>query len=180
MTDRAVFLDRDGTLMVDVGYPSDPAQVRLLPGVAQALRACREAGCRLAIVSNQSGVGRGYFDAGAVTAVHGRLLEALAGEGVTIDGTEYCLHAPEDGCDCRKPAPTMILRLADRLGVDPRASLMIGDKSSDIEAGRHAGCRTLLLGPAAADDRIPADFRAADWAAALALLPRALAPCAAV
>jgi D-glycero-D-manno-heptose 1,7-bisphosphate phosphatase len=164
MNRRAVFLDRDGTLMVDVGYPRDPAQVQLLPGVAEGLAACREAGYLLAIISNQSGVGRGYFGPEAVAGVHRQLLALLAERGITVDDAQYCLHAPEDRCDCRKPSPRMILRSAERLGADLQQSFMVGDKPSDVEAGRLAGCRTILL----RDDRSrtdpgAADFVARDW-----------------
>ena len=166
MTARAVFLDRDGTLMADVGYPRHPDQVRLLPGVAEGLAACRDAGFRLAIISNQSGVGRGSFGADAVQAVHRRLLDLLEAEGVQIDDAQYCLHAPEDECACRKPLPLMIERSARQLGAEPSASFMIGDKPSDIEAGRSAGCRTILLSPATdPSDGSAADFVARDWEA---------------
>lgn len=140
--------------MVDVGYPSDPDDVMLLPGVSDALNACLQAGFRLAIISNQSGVGRGYFDADAVTAVHQRLLELLKAEGIGIDDAQYCLHAPEDGCACRKPSPLMLQRSAAKLGADLAASFMIGDKSSDVEAGHRAGCRGILL---RADGGVDAD-----------------------
>lgn len=162
MTARALFLDRDGTLMVDVGYPRHPDQVALLPGVSEGLAACRDAGYLLSIISNQSGVGRGYFGAGAVEAVHRRLLDLLAERGVRIDDAEYCLHAPEDACACRKPSPSMIEQSARRLGADPAASFMVGDKISDVEAGRRAGCRTILLAADAPGD-CPADFVARDW-----------------
>ncbi|AHE97314.1 D-glycero-alpha-D-manno-heptose-1,7-bisphosphate 7-phosphatase [Thioalkalivibrio paradoxus] len=162
MTARALFLDRDGTLMVDVGYPSRPEQVELLPGAAEGLATLRDAGYRLSIISNQSGVGRGYFDATAVQAVHRRLLDLLAARGVCIDDAEYCLHAPEDRCDCRKPSPLMIRHSAGRLGVDPAQSFMIGDKASDIDAGRRAGCRTILLDPAGTGST-QADFTCRDW-----------------
>jgi len=166
MTARAVFLDRDGTLMADVGYPRHPDQVTLLPGAAEGLAACRDAGFRLAIISNQSGVGRGYFGADAVRAVHQRLLDLLAAEGVPIDDAQYCLHAPEDDCACRKPSPLMIERSARQLGVDLAASFMVGDKPSDVEAGRRAGCRTILLSPGTArSDGSTADFVAGDWEA---------------
>jgi len=166
MTARAVFLDRDGTLMADVGYPRHPDQVTLLPGAAQGLAACRDAGFRLAIISNQSGVGRGYFGADAVWAVHQRLLDLLAAEGVQIDDAQYCLHAPEDDCTCRKPSPRMIETSARQLGADPSTSFMIGDKLSDVEAGRRAGCRTILLSRGTApSDGSAADFVAEDWEA---------------
>lgn len=181
MTARAVFLDRDGTLMADVGYPRHPDQVRLLPGVAEGLAACRDAGFRLAIISNQSGVGRGYFGADAVQAVHRRLLDLPEAEGVPIDDAQYCLHAPEDECACRKPSPLMIERLARQLGVDPSLSFMIGDKPSDVEAGRRARCRTILLRP----DEEPtrgnvADFAVGDWGACTRIIlasGKTLEPC---
>jgi D-glycero-D-manno-heptose 1,7-bisphosphate phosphatase len=163
MATRAVFLDRDGTLMVDVGYPRDPDDVRLLPGVVEGLKACREAGFRLAIISNQSGVGRGYFGADAVTAVHQRLLDLLAAGGVHIDDSRYCLHAPEDHCACRKPAPLMIQRSARDLGVDLAASFMIGDKPSDVEAGRRAGCRSILFRRDAGSATGGAELIAGSW-----------------
>jgi D-glycero-D-manno-heptose 1,7-bisphosphate phosphatase len=164
MSDKALFLDRDGTLMVDVGYPSRPEQVRLLPGVAEALAACRDAGYRLSIISNQSGVGRGYFGPEAVQAVHDRLVELLAEQGVAIDDARYCLHAPEDQCECRKPSPLMIRRSAEHLGVDMARSFMVGDKASDIEAGQRAGCRTILFGKETGSaGSARADHVCADW-----------------
>lgn len=164
MTVRAVFLDRDGTLMRDVGYPRRPEDVDLLPGVIEALRACRAAGYRLAIISNQSGVGRGYFGPEAVDAVHGRLLELLSHHGIEIDDAQYCLHAPEDHCACRKPSPLMVRRSAAALGADPAESFMVGDKASDVEAGQRAGCRSILLHLSATDPGYsPADFVARDW-----------------
>ncbi len=156
MSVKALFLDRDGTLMVDVGYPRDPDQVELLPGVVDALTACRQAGYRLSIISNQSGVGRGYFDAATVEAVHRRLVDRLAAHGVLIDDAQYCLHAPEDHCACRKPSALMIERSARQLGADLTQSFMIGDKPSDVEAGRRAGCHTILLRPQPAAPRAAA------------------------
>lgn len=171
MSNRAVFLDRDGTLMQDVGYPRHPDQVALLPGAAEALAACRNVGLHLAIISNQSGVGRGYFDSDAVDAVHTRLLTLLAQKGVQIDDSQYCLHAPEDGCACRKPSPLMIQRSARRLNADLAQSFMVGDKLSDIEAGHRAGCHSILLG----QEDLPQDRNlkchgARDWQAALKLI----------
>jgi D-glycero-D-manno-heptose 1,7-bisphosphate phosphatase len=177
MTVRALFLDRDGTLMVDVGYPRHPDQVTLLPGAAEGLAASHDAGYRLSIISNQSGVGRGYFGADAVEAVHRRLLDLLAGRGVQIDDAEYCLHGPEDACACRKPSPLMIERSARRLGADLATSFMIGDKISDVDAGRRAGCRTILLAAdTPAPDDCPADFVARDWAEIARIVRAAAGP----
>ena len=163
MLAKAVFLDRDGTLMEDVGYPRDPDQVRLLPGVVDGLAACRDAGFKLSIISNQSGVGRGYFGADAVAAVHRRLLELLEAEGIHIDDAQYCLHAPEEHCACRKPSPLMLQRSAAQLGTDLAASFMVGDKPSDVEAGQRAGCRSILLRPDADDTAVGAQRVACCW-----------------
>ncbi len=140
-----VFLDRDGTLMEDVGYPRDPEQVRLLPGVPDALRQLQQAGARLIIVSNQSGIGRGLITPDQAKAVHERLIQQLEGHDVIIDASRYCPHAPGERCACRKPSPVMLQLAASGLGIELGASYMIGDKESDVEAGRRAGCRTVLL-----------------------------------
>jgi D-glycero-D-manno-heptose 1,7-bisphosphate phosphatase len=145
---RAVFLDRDGTLIVDVGYPRDPDDVQLLQGVPEGLRSLRSAGFRLVLASNQSGIGRGIVSKDEARAVHGRFTELLAGQGIELDGAKYCPHAPEAGCRCRKPEPGMLLDAARELGLDLEGSWMIGDKASDVEAGRRSGCGgTVLIAP---------------------------------
>lgn len=150
---RAVFLDKDGTLIVDVPYNVDPSQIRLAPGAAEGVRLLREAGYRLAIVSNQSGVARGYFPESALPAVWERLRELLATEGGGFDAVRYCPHHPRGVvtayagvCDCRKPLPGLLHRAAADLGVDPTDAWMVGDEPKDVEAGRRAGCRTVLVG----------------------------------
>lgn len=153
----ALFLDRDGTIIVDVGYPRDPARVELLPGAAEALAALAPHAA-LVIVSNQSGLARGKFTAAEAAAVHARVVEVLAAAGVTLAGSFYCPHGPDDGCRCRKPAPGLLLEAAAALELDLSASIVIGDKPSDVAAGRAAGCRAgLLFAPADA----PAEARAA-------------------
>ena len=139
----AVFIDRDDTLLQDEGYMTRPEQVRLFPGTLDALLTFQEAGLTLVLVSNQSGVGRGWFSQGEVRAIQERMLELLP--GVEFAALEYCFHLPEDGCPCRKPQPLMILRAAHRLGIDLSRSVMVGDRISDVGAGRSAGCKTLLL-----------------------------------
>lgn len=147
----ALFLDRDGTLIVDVGYPRDPARVALLPGVGAALRALA-ARYALVIVSNQSGLARGRISPDEAAAVHARVVEAFAAEGVRFDGSYYCPHGPDDGCPCRKPAPGMLRQAAADLGLDLAASVMVGDKEADVEAGRAAGCaRAVRFAGEAAD-----------------------------
>jgi D-glycero-D-manno-heptose 1,7-bisphosphate phosphatase len=146
----AVFLDKDGTLVEDVPYNADPARVRLAPGAAEGLAALHAAGYALAVVSNQSGVARGLFPEEALAAVWERLAGLLP--GVPLAGFYYCPHHPGGvvpayavACGCRKPAPGLVLKAARELGVDPDRSWLVGDILDDVEAGRRAGCRTVLL-----------------------------------
>lgn len=148
----AVFFDRDGVLNRDVGYPHRPGQIEWTPGAAEAIKAATAAGRRVFVVTNQSGVARGYFDEAAVQALHGWMAETLAAQGASIDGFAYCPHHPEGvvqgyarACDCRKPAPGMILRLIAEHDLDPARSLLIGDKASDMEAARRAGVLGVLF-----------------------------------
>jgi D-glycero-D-manno-heptose 1,7-bisphosphate phosphatase len=150
---RAVFLDRDGTLIRDAGYLADPAQVELLPKAIAGLELLRARGLPLIVVSNQSGVGRGMFTSAALEQVHRRMVELLAEHQVALDQAYYCVHAPWDGCACRKPLPGLIQQAARELAIDLRRSFMIGDKASDIAAGRRAGCRTILIGGSAAESQ---------------------------
>ncbi len=138
---RFVFLDRDGTLVRDVGYPHRLEDYELLAGVPEALQKLRDAGFRLAIVTNQSGIGRGYYGHQDYERFQGRLLADLADAGVKIEASFYCPHAPVDGCGCRKPEPGLLLRARDTLGADLAASWMVGDAPSDVGAARRAGCR---------------------------------------
>lgn len=139
---RAAFLDRDGTLIADPGYLGDPAGVVLLPGVATALMQLRAAGFLTVVVSNQSGVARGYFDAAAVQAVNRRMAELLqaADARAGIDAFYFCPHGPDDGCSCRKPRPGMFLQAARELGLDLPGSVCFGDSERDVLAGTAAGC----------------------------------------
>lgn len=165
----AVFLDRDGTLIEDVGFPREPDRVRLVDGAAAALRHLAAADLRLVVVSNQSGIGRGLITADEARSVHERFIGLIGDEGVILDGAKYCPHPPEAGCDCRKPSPGMLLEAAEDLRLDLGRSFMIGDKVSDVKAGERAGCRTVLLGSSPTDGgstRGP-DFVASGWSAAV-------------
>jgi histidinol-phosphate phosphatase family protein len=117
----------------------------LLPGAGEALRALQRRGLLLILVSNQSGIGRGLITAQEAQAVHRRLEEMLLEQGVRLTGAYYCPHAPDGGCDCRKPSPNMILRAAREFGIDRARSFMVGDKPTDVAAGRRAGCRNILV-----------------------------------
>jgi histidinol-phosphate phosphatase family protein len=165
----AVFLDRDGTLIHDVGYPNDPESVRLLDGAAKALATLRQRGFRLVVVSNQSGIARGLVTPMQAAAVHERFVEELSRYGAAVDDARYCPHGPDDGCSCRKPEAGLLLSAADELGLDPESSFSIGDKESDVEAGRRLGCRTILLARGQ-DVETQADCVAADWPEAIAFI----------
>jgi len=130
----AVFVDRDGTILVERHYLADPAGVALIPGVPDALHALAEAGYLLVTVTNQSGIARGRYTEDDYHAVAARLIDVLAKGGVTIDRTEYCPHHPaETGpCGCRKPATGMYVRAAGDLGIDLEASYYVGDKATDV------------------------------------------------
>lgn len=142
---RAALLDRDGTINVEREYLSDPAGVELLPNAVAGLRRLRAQGFGLIVISNQAGVGRGYFTMADVDAVNARLTALLREHGVTLDGIYVCPHKPGDNCACRKPAPGLIEQAAREHGFDVRASVMIGDKAIDIETGRRVGARTVLV-----------------------------------
>ena len=138
----AVFLDRDDTLILDTGYCSDPDQVQLLPGVKEGLTSLRSAGFKLVIVTNQSGIGRGYFSEADFWAVQARL-EALIGAN-QIAGTYFCPDHPERASNRRKPAAGMLFEAARDMDLSLADSFMIGDKASDIEAGLNAGVKTAI------------------------------------
>ncbi len=164
----ALFLDRDGTLIADVGYPKDPEQVALVDGAADVLREL-QVHYSLVVVSNQSGIGRGMIDEREAAAVHARFVAEFARRGVHFSGCYYCPHMPGAGCECRKPAPGMLLEAAEELLLDLSRSIMIGDKASDLEAGRAAGCAHVVrLGPDV--DSAAASVRCDDWHAVRAFV----------
>jgi len=148
----AVFLDRDGVINVDQGYVSTWEQFEFLPGVPEALRELQDAGYLLVVVSNQSGIGRGYYNEADVESLNQTIAQHLDSTvGVTVSGFYHCPHHPTEAegefrrqCDCRKPAPGMIRQAVLDHGIDVKTSLLVGDKDSDIEAGRAAGVAKLF------------------------------------
>lgn len=140
-----VVLDRDGTIIVEKHYLSDPGEVELLPAAAEGLRRLRSAGLGLVIITNQSAVGRGIINDARLYEIHQRLESLLEREGVVLDGIYFCPHLPSDGCSCRKPNTTLIQAAACDHGFDPGRAFVIGDKATDIEMGQNVGATTILV-----------------------------------
>jgi D,D-heptose 1,7-bisphosphate phosphatase len=152
MGGKAVFLDKDGTLIENVPYNINPEHILLTPGAREGLRLLHHAGYPLIVITNQSGVARGYFSEAALTAVEQRLRDLLAIVDVPLSGFYYCPHHPEGtiapyavDCNCRKPQPGLLQKAAAELVIDLAQSWFVGDILHDVEAGRAAGCRTILI-----------------------------------
>jgi D-glycero-D-manno-heptose 1,7-bisphosphate phosphatase len=142
---RYAILDRDGTIIKECHYLSEPSQVELIPGAAEGIRMLQTMDLGVVAITNQSGVGRGYFSEEKLAEVHDRMNELLAVEGVRLDGIYHCPHLPADVCECRKPSPGMLLQAAKDLSFDPAKSFVVGDKPCDIELGQRVGATTLLV-----------------------------------
>jgi D-glycero-D-manno-heptose 1,7-bisphosphate phosphatase len=148
----ALFIDRDGTLTEEVGYVNHPRRLRLLPRSAEAVRRLNEAGVAAVVVTNQSGIARGYFSADVLTSVNEELVRQLKESGAYVDGIYVCPHHPSAGeppyrnaCDCRKPRPGLLTRAAADLALDLSRSAVVGDKPSDVETAAHVGARGVLV-----------------------------------
>lgn len=166
---RAVFLDRDGTLMEEVNYCNDPATVQAIPGAGKTLSLLREQGWLTVIVTNQSGLAKGLITPAQYEAVNAELLRQLGGG---IDAIYFCPDHPDQHTERRKPQPGMLLEAAVDLEIDLTSSWMIGDKPIDVECGRNAGCRTVLVrtGYGSAQSNTNADFVMKDVTEALKLI----------
>ncbi len=171
MTTPAVFLDRDGTLIEEVGYLDRPERVQLYPWSIDAIRALNRAGVRIVIVTNQSGIARGFFTEAVVEQVHARIAEMLAEGGARIDAYYYCPHHPDGkvpqfarACECRKPGRALVDRAQRELGIDPRRSFTVGDRWLDVALARTIGARGVLVrtGYGAGEEQRPPDGLAAD------------------
>lgn len=151
MGKAAVFIDRDGTINEEVGYLGDADELSLLPGAAEAIRRFNETGLEVIVVTNQAGVARGYFGEDSVRKVNGRLIRELADGGAHVRAIYYCPHHPDfpseecETCSCRKPNPGMLLLAAHDYDIDLSRSYMIGDTGKDVETGKNAGCKTILV-----------------------------------
>lgn len=164
---RAVaLLDRDGTIIVDKVYLKDPNGIDFAPGALEGMRLLRDAGFALVLITNQSGIARGYFDEATLHTVHDRLEAMLAAEGLALAAIEYCPHGPNDGCACRKPEPGMIHAAMKKLGFGLDRAVMIGDSDADMGAAEAAGLPGIRIRPdgaeGAAKDFLEAAKRALD------------------
>jgi D-glycero-D-manno-heptose 1,7-bisphosphate phosphatase len=141
----AVFIDRDGTISEEVGYLNHVSRFRMLPSVPEAIRKLNERGIPAIVVTNQSGVGRGYFPVSLVQAVHDVMTAQLAAAGARLDAVYYCPHVSSDLCACRKPSPGMLERAAGDHAIDLARSFVVGDRFGDIELGHRVGARSILV-----------------------------------
>lgn len=148
-----VVLDRDGTIIEDRHYLSEPDGVALLPGAVEGLSRLRQAGLPMVVITNQSGIGRGYFGVEEMHRVNRRLDELLKAHDLVLEGYYFCPHSPDEGCSCRKPATELLLRAAQDLGLRPRDAFVVGDKESDRQLGLAVGGQGFLLGRDVADLR---------------------------
>ena len=139
----AVFLDRDGTINEDRGYIRRPSELQIIPGAAPAIRALNERAIPVVVISNQSGLARGYFTRNDLNEINSHLIALLAQDGASVDAIYFCPHLPDDSCSCRKPATALVERAAKKLGV--RCSYMVGDKGTDIALARGIGARAVLV-----------------------------------
>jgi len=170
-TRRYVILDRDGTIIVERNTLTDPELLELIPGTGQALKRLSGLGLGFIVVTNQSGIGRGALTSARLEQIHTKLRQVLKAEGVELAGIYVCPHTAEDGCECRKPLPTLLRKAAQELQFDLKACFVIGDKASDIELGQAVGATTVLVrtgygvqmevGGTARPDYVVADVQAA-------------------
>jgi len=145
MSRRFVLLDRDGTINEEIGYVLSPAELRLIPGAAEAIRDLRALGLGVVVVTNQSPVGRGWITEADLTVIHDHLRGLLRASGTDVDAIEHCPHRPEEDCSCRKPRTGMVDRAVADLGFDPAEAFVVGDHAGDMALGRAIGARTILV-----------------------------------
>jgi D,D-heptose 1,7-bisphosphate phosphatase len=158
---RAVFLDRDGTIARDVNYCRRVEDFKLLPTVSRAIRLLNENHFKVVVITNQSGIARGFFTEEVLHQINLHMEQELARGRARLDAVYYCPHHPDDGCQCRKPQPGLLFKAAAQLGVSLKDSFMVGDKDKDVEAGRAAGCRSVLVTTGPDDYReinVPCDY----------------------
>ena len=144
---KAIFLDRDGTINVDYGYVYQPEKLDFLPGVIEALQTFCNLGYQLIVITNQSGIGRGYYTMDDALRFNQAMSQHLNAEGITVTDYYICPHAPHEVCHCRKPQPTMVLQALSKHHINPEESYMFGDKASDVACGENSGIKSYLVTP---------------------------------
>jgi len=155
MANRAVFIDRDGTMAKDVHYCRRPEDFELLPDTAKAIRLLNQHSFKVIVITNQSGIARGYFTEEILAKIHEKMRNELAKEGAFVDAIYYCPHHPDDNCECRKPKPKLALQAAKDHDIEFEGSFVVGDLQMDIDLGKAIGCKTILIGnPSPASDEI--------------------------
>jgi len=145
MGNRAVFIDRDGTINVNVEYLDTPDNFRMYPTVGEGIKQLRDKGFKIIVVTNQSGIARGYFSHETLEKIHRRMKDEFNKHGVTIDAIYYCPHHPDENCSCRKPKIGMLEKAIKDFDIDARHSFFIGDRMLDVETGYKVGCKTVLV-----------------------------------
>ena len=155
MANRAVFIDRDGTMAEDVNYCCCPEDLKLFLSTAKAIKLLNQNGLKVIVVTNQSGIARGYFTEEMLAKIHDKMESELAKEGAHVDAIYYCPHHPDDGCNCRKPKPGLIFQAASAHHIELKHSFVIGDLQMDIDLSKAVGCRSILIGTSSSmDDEI--------------------------
>ena len=145
MKNKAVFIDRDGTINVNVEYLDDPEDFKMYPNVAKGIKLLNRSGFKVIVVTNQSGIARGFFSEKTLGRIHQRVRDDLSKKGAFVDAIYYCPHHPNDGCNCRKPNTGLFQQAIRELNIDVKRSFIIGDRMLDIEAGYKIGCKTVLV-----------------------------------
>ena len=145
MGDKAVFIDRDGTINVNVEYLDNPGNFQMYPGVGEGVKKLRENGFKIIVITNQSGIARGFFSEKTLEEIHQRMIKELSEKGASVDAIYYCPHHPDDNCNCRKPKTGMFEKAFKDHNIDPAKSFMIGDRMMDVEAGHKMGMTTILI-----------------------------------
>ena len=169
---KAVFIDKDGTLIPDIPHNTNPELVDLYAGAVSGLKALKNAGFLLIVITNQSGIARGYFSHEQFALVRGKIEELLSNAGIELDGFLHCPHDPEGNvmryavdCECRTPTPGMLIQAAEQWHISLSSSWMIGDILNDIEAGKRAGCKAVLINNGGETEWISGMFREPDFTA---------------
>lgn len=173
---RFVLLDRDGTIIADKKYLSNPDHIEFLPGVIRALKTFMNLGLGLLIITNQSGIGRKYFNLATLENIHQKLIDLLLKKGVVLNDIYFCPHTPEDNCLCRKPKVELVKTAKKKHNFDPKLCFVIGDNTADIELGKNIGAVTILVrtgyGKQTEKEKLHPDYVVDNLQAALPIIKR--------